>query len=155
MREAVKVVINPAFLPGTTPVDFQAMPATTFRDLFKQATDYKEVRSFGGATEWHVSGVFAVRDKADSNQVATRLALVSDDKTWAFVDLTPVACLALAQHLIEFAIASSNVNGAPQDGADGVLRLFEKFLSTEAFRAIVNVITAASAEIVAAKLLSQ
>ena len=105
--------------------------------------------------ERRIAGVFTCRDSATANAVSTRLLLCRDETTLAFIDLTPSACLALAQHLIEFAVASSNVNGTPQDGADGMLALFRHFLSTETVRAIVNVLTAATSEIVAAKLLSQ
>src|SRR5207249_3069734 len=116
-------IINPSYMPGpSSPVDFQAMPADAFRALFEHC-EYREVRKFGGVAQWSIFGVFTCKDRANENEVATRLALVNDDKQIAFVDLSPNACLELARYLIEFAIASGNTNGQPQTAADGLIQL--------------------------------
>jgi hypothetical protein len=138
--------------PGESPIDFGTMSPSTFRQLFETTSDYREVRAFDGADTWELVGVFTCRDRADANRVATRLGIVTDGKTIGFVDLSSVACIELARHLLEFAIASANVNQEPQAVADGLLRLFQHFLSPKVFHAIIEATTAATEEIVAARL---
>jgi hypothetical protein len=138
--------------PGEAPVDFGTMSPKIFRSIFQTTSDYEEVQSFDGADRWNLYGVFTVRDRCDENKVATRLAIVTDGRTIGYVDLSSLACIQLASHLLEYAVASSNVNGEPQAVADELLRLFEKFLSPKVFNAIVHAVTVATEEIVAAKL---
>ena len=152
MPELPDVVLSAGMTPGEAPVDFGTMSPKTFRSIFRTMSDYEEVQSFDGAERWELYGVFTVRDCAEANRIATRLAIVSDGETIGYVDLSSLACIEMARHLLEYAVASSNVNGEPQAVADELLRLFEKFLTPRVFNAIVHACTAATEEIVAAKL---
>jgi hypothetical protein len=149
-----KPQINPAYAPDESPINFQRMAPGKFRLLFEQQ-GYQEVAGQSDASHWRLAGVFIARDQRPDigNVTLTRLVLEDADGDLGYIDLTPTSAVALARHLIEFAIASANTNGEPQVIARDVLALIRTFTSAEFFGAFRRSVMQAAEEQIRAKLL--
>jgi hypothetical protein len=149
-----KPQINPAYAPDESPINFQRMAPDKFRLLFEQQ-GYQEVAGQSDASHWRLAGVFVGRDQRPDigNYVFTRLTFEDADGDLGYIDLTPTSTVALAKHLIEFAIASANTNGEPQVIARDVLALIAKFTGTAYFSVFKRSVMQAAEEQIRAKLL--
>src|SRR5437762_13674054 len=115
MLDSKTELLNPAYAPGESPVDFRAMTPATFARWMKKI-GYVECT---GEPEslWEVEGRFV----RDARTVFATLRLMSDDgEEVGHADLSALSCIRLAEGLIEHGIACSNVNNEPEVVADAL-----------------------------------
>jgi len=147
-------ILHPGMRPSESPVDWQAMSADQFLDIFERmGSGYLWVAQPDGAAQWSLRGTFTTKSPRTQNRVFTRLSLLNDDdEEIGHVDLDARACISMARNLISFAISSANVNAEHSVISDQLVDLLGEYLAPARFSQLSAALALAAEEQVAAKL---
>jgi hypothetical protein len=150
-------ILNPGMRPMESPVDWQAMTADEFQQTLERiGCRYEWLAGPGdSAYAWSVVGAYSTKEsnRAVGNRMYTRLRLEgSDGEELAVINLSAQDCVNLSKHLLEFAIASANVNNEHAVVADSMTSLLQGFMAPAKFAAFQHSLQIAAEESISAKL---